>query len=121
MPLNKVAITGCIVPLTKKEVLMNISERPEMEVIVHYRANRDASTTYSVTQLQAAQVLQPHKHNAGTNGTSGIEILGGLYDLTLPSSVFANKGIYTVYIRPVEIRTVITDCGILSSLPNVKD
>ena len=38
----------------------------EMEVIVHYRANRDASTTYSVTQLQAAQVLQPHKHNAGT-------------------------------------------------------
>jgi hypothetical protein len=29
MPLNKVAITGCIVPLTKKEVLMNISERPE--------------------------------------------------------------------------------------------
>ena len=92
----------------------------EMEVIVHYRPNRNASSTFSVTQLQASQVLQPHKHNAGTNGTSGIEILGGLYDLTLPSTVFANKGIYTVYIRPVEIRTVITDCGILSSLPNVK-
>jgi len=30
MPLNKVAITGCIVPLTKTEVLMNISERPEI-------------------------------------------------------------------------------------------
>ena len=30
MPLNKVAVTGCIVPLTKKEVLMNISERPEI-------------------------------------------------------------------------------------------
>jgi hypothetical protein len=29
-------------------------------------------------------------------------------------------GIYTLYIRPAEIRTKITDCGVLSSLPNVK-
>jgi hypothetical protein len=29
-------------------------------------------------------------------------------------------GIYTLYIRPAEIRTTITDCGVLSALPNVK-
>jgi hypothetical protein len=29
-------------------------------------------------------------------------------------------GIYTLYLRPAQIRTVITDCGVLSALPNVK-
>jgi hypothetical protein len=30
MPLQKVDVTGCIVPLTKEEVLMNVCERPEV-------------------------------------------------------------------------------------------
>jgi hypothetical protein len=47
-------------------------------------------------------------------------VLGGLYNLKLPSSIFNRIGIYTLYIRPVEVRTIITDCGVLSALPNVK-
>jgi hypothetical protein len=34
--------------------------------------------------------------------------------------VFNQLGIYNIYIRPAEIRTTITDCGVLSALPNVK-
>ena len=92
----------------------------DMEVIVHYAASRDVSTTTSLFTMAANSVLSPHYHNGSTGGNSGVEILGGLYDLQLPSTVFAQKGIYTVYVRPAEIRCKITDCGILSSLPNVK-
>ena len=47
-------------------------------------------------------VLTPYYHAGNTGGpnSAGVEIMGGLYNLTLPSNVFANKGIYTVYIRP---------------------
>jgi|TARA_B100001758_G_C18336124_1_gene571685 hypothetical protein len=94
--------------------------RPEdAQVLVHFQPDRSASSNFIITQLPATQVLAPHSHNTSTGGNPN-EILGGLYDLKLPSSVFAQKGIYTVYIRPIEIRTTIIDCGILSSLPNVK-
>jgi len=91
----------------------------DAQVIVHYTPNRDATNVFSITQLNATQVLSPHFHNVATGGGPS-EVLGGLYDLKLPSNIFANTGIYTVYIRPIEIRTTIIDCGILASLPNVK-
>ena len=94
----------------------------DMEVIVHAAPDRDATSTTTLFTLQANSVLTPYYHAGGTGGpaSAGIEVLGGLYNLSLPSNIFANKGIYTVYIRPAEIRTEIVDCGILSSLPNVK-
>lgn len=92
----------------------------DVQIIVHFTPNRDATNSFVVTQLQANTILSPHYHNTSTGGNAGVEVLGGLYDLKLPSNVFAQRGIYTVYIRPIEIRTSIVDCGILSSLPNVK-
>jgi hypothetical protein len=44
----------------------------------------------------------------------------GLYNLTLPAGQFNALGIYTLYLRPKQIRTRITDCGVLNALPNVK-
>jgi len=38
----------------------------------------------------------------------------------LESSIFSQKGIYNVVIKPKEIRTTLVDCGVLSALPNVK-
>ena len=52
--------------------------------------------------------------------TPDVEILGGLYNLRLPAEQFNALGIYTLFIRPAQIRTTILDCGVLSSLPNVK-
>lgn len=47
-------------------------------------------------------------------------ILEGLYNLTLPTSVFNQLGIYTIYIKPKVHRLVMSDCGVLSALPTVK-
>lgn len=47
-------------------------------------------------------------------------LLGGMYNLTLPATIFNQLGFYTIYIRPKQIRATIVDCGVLSSLPTVK-
>ena len=97
----------------------------DVEILYHYAPNRDATTNFRLNRLNSSQVLAPYLHNVetstGTNPpTAGVEILGGLYSLTLPNDQFNIKGVYTVYIRPTEIRTTIVDCGILAALPNVK-
>jgi hypothetical protein len=43
-----------------------------------------------------------------------------LYNLKLPAEQFNRIGIYTLLIRPLQIRTTILDCGVLSALPNVR-
>jgi len=91
----------------------------DVEIILHYTPSRDVTENYELKNLDAASILTPYFHNANTNGTTN-EILGGLYSLRLPASEFNALGIYTLFIRPAEIRTSITDCGVLSALPNVK-
>ena len=74
----------------------------DVQILVHQQANRDASSPVSVFEINAASVLTPIVHNGLQTGGPAGEILGGLYDLKLPSAVFSNKGVYTVYIRPIE-------------------
>jgi hypothetical protein len=71
-------------------------------------------------KLDAASVLTPYFHNNNTGGNANVEILGGLYNLKLPATEFNKLGIYTLYIRPAEIRMTIEDCGVLSALPTIK-
>jgi|TARA_R110001592_G_scaffold273379_2_gene540259 hypothetical protein len=92
----------------------------DVEIILNYTPSRDVTTNFVLTKLNAADVLTPYFHSSTTGGNADVEILGGLYNLKLPAEEFNKIGIYTLYIRPVEIRTTITDCGVLSSLPNVK-
>ena len=92
----------------------------DVEIIVHSTPNRDFTTNFTLQKLNSSAVLSPYVHNADTGGMAGVEILGGLYNLKLPTSIFSTKGIYTVYLRSAEIRTSIVDCGILAALPNVK-
>lgn len=91
----------------------------DVEIIMHYTPSRDVTADFVLKKLDAASILTPYFHNDDTGGNTN-EILGGMYNLTLPSTEFNEKGIYTLYIRPAEIRTTITDCGVLSALPNVK-
>ena len=88
--------------------------------ILNYTESRDVTNDFQLTKLNSSAVLTPYFHNTNTGGNSGVEILGGLYNLRLPSNIFNQLGIYTLYIRPAEIRTRITDCGILAALPNIK-
>ncbi len=92
----------------------------DVEIILNYTPSRDDTDNFILQKLDASSILRPYFHNNLTGGNANVEILGGLYNLKLPADVFNKLGIYTLYIRPAEIRTVITDCGILSSLPNVK-
>jgi hypothetical protein len=92
----------------------------DVEIILNYTPSRDVTDNFVLTKLDAKSILRPYFHNSQTGGNANIEILGGLYNLKLPADQFNKLGIYTLYIRPAEIRTKITDCGILSALPNVK-
>jgi hypothetical protein len=92
----------------------------DVEIQMVYTPTRDVTDTFVLTNLDAQTLLRPYFNNSETGGNTGVEVLGGLYNLTLPATTFNALGIYTLYLRPAQIRTVITDCGVLSALPNVK-
>lgn len=92
----------------------------DVDIIMNYTPTRDVTDQFVLTKLDAQTILRPYFANSETGGNAGVEVLGGLYNLTLPATQFNALGIYTLYIRPAEIRTVISDCGVLSALPNVK-
>ena len=91
----------------------------DVQIVMVYTESRDDTQNFTLTTLDPQDVLRPYFNNQATGGNS-VEVLGGLYNLKLPADQFTKLGIYTLMIRPAEIRTVITDCGVLSSLPNVK-
>jgi hypothetical protein len=92
----------------------------DVEIILNYTPSRDETDNFILTRLDASAILRPYFNNSSTGGNPNIEILGGLYNLRLPADQFNRIGIYTLYIRPVQIRCTILDCGVLSALPNVK-
>jgi hypothetical protein len=92
----------------------------DVQIIMNYTPSRDVTDNFILTELDAQTLLKPYFNNTQTGGNAGVEVLGGLYNLTLPAEQFNALGIYTLYLRPAQIRTVITDCGVLSALPNVK-
>ena len=92
----------------------------DVDIIMAYTPTRDVTDNFTLTSLDAQSILKPYFNNSETGGNAGVEVLGGLYNLTLPAEQFNALGIYTLYLRPAQIRTVITDCGVLSALPNVK-
>ena len=92
----------------------------DVDIIMAYTPTRDVTDNFTLTSLNAQSILKPYFNNSETGGNAGVEVLGGLYNLTLPAEQFNALGIYTLYLRPAQIRTVITDCGVLRALPNVK-
>lgn len=95
----------------------------DVDIFYHYVAERTTTSEVTLKKLNSEEILTPIFHNGETtNDTNapGVEILGGLYNLTLSSDDFSELGIYTLHLRPKQIRTSITDCGILASLPSVR-
>lgn len=87
----------------------------DIEVIVLYSKNRNATEAQKVTKLNGTDVIKPV-----FDPTNTLEVLGGMYNLELPKSVFNAKGFYTVYIRPAQIRISIEDCAELATFPDIK-
>ena len=92
----------------------------DVEIILNFTPTRDETDNFVLTKLNSLSILKPYYNNDTTGVNNGIEILGGLYNLKLPAEQFNQIGIYTLFIRPAQIRTTILDCGVLSALPNVK-
>jgi hypothetical protein len=90
----------------------------DVDIILHYTPSRDDTNNFTLTKLQTG-LLTPFFNNADIGGNDN-EVLGGLYNLNLPSDQFNELGIYTLYLRPKQIRTQIYDCGVLVTLPNIK-
>ena len=92
----------------------------DVDIILNYTPSRDDTNNFLLTKLDASAILKPYFNNGNTGGNANVEILGGLYNLKLPADQFNKIGIYTLLIRPAQIRTTILDCGVLSALPNVR-
>lgn len=85
----------------------------DVQITVFYSPNRQTATTNTFT------LSSNNLTNVG-DSANGIDVFGGLYNLNLPVNQFQAKGIYTIVIKPVEIRAKIADCGVLSALPDNK-
>ena len=73
----------------------------DVEIIMNYTATRDVTDSFVLTKLDTQTILRPYFNNSETGGNAGVEVLGGLYNLTLPANQFNALGIYTLYLRPV--------------------
>jgi hypothetical protein len=93
--------------------------RPEdVEIFYTFTTSRDKQGS-GLLKLDSNQVLLKID-NPNKASSSSFELFGGMYTLKLPVAQFGIKGFYTIIIKPVEIRTKITDCGVLSAFPDVK-
>lgn len=89
----------------------------DIEVFLHYTPSRNQIGDTELTKLNTSEVLSQINN---PNNTGAIEIFGGMYTLTLPSTIFSEKGFYTIMIKPLEIRTKILDTGVLSAKSEIK-
>jgi len=95
----------------------------DVEIFYHFTASRTNIGNGELKRLDPTEVLlnmnNPNRVQSGGSAT-GFELLGGMYTLKLPVETFGTKGIYTIIIKPIEIRTKIVDVGVLSAFPDVK-
>lgn len=89
----------------------------DIEVFLHFTPSRNNTGDTSITKLTTEEVLS---ENLNPNNTNDLEVFGGMYTLTLPSSIFGQKGFYSLMIKPKEIRTKILDTGVLSAKSDIK-
>jgi hypothetical protein len=93
----------------------------DVEVFYHYTPSRDKIGNTNLIKLDSNEVLiKIDNPNKSQSNITGFEVFGGMYTLKLPVTTFSSKGFYTIYIKPVEIRTKIVDCGTLSAYPDIK-
>lgn len=94
-----------------------ITPASDVEIFYYYApsAGETASDFNGYKTLNAADCLVRANMNDDEN-----TIIDGLFKLRLPLDQFNRKGIYTVYIRPKEIKATIADVSVLASYPDVK-
>ena len=91
----------------------------DIDIFLHYTPSRDTGFADSFVKLTpSSDYIQQYTKPAENN--AGIGILEGMYNMSLPPSIFNAKGIYTIVLKPREIIKEIVDCGNLAAMPEVK-
>lgn len=100
---------------TKKPANITSSD---IDIFYHYRPSRstDASNFDGFKKLDS-NILTKTSYTTDDNNET---LLSGMYNLRLPIDTFNKKGIYTIYIKPKEIKTQILDVSTLAAFPNVR-
>lgn len=91
----------------------------DLDIFYTFSPSREDNSNETF-RLDAPSVLAPILTPTDEQVSGEDNLLGGLYNLILPATIFNQLGFYTLFIRPKQLRTVIVDCGVLSALPTVK-
>lgn len=85
----------------------------DLEIFYHYRPTRgsEAPGFAEWKALNAESVFSPCE---AKDGTGAVSELSGMYNLRLPLEEFGKKGIYTIYIKPKEVKATIYDVSTLT-------
>ena len=93
----------------------------QIDAFYSFSTSRESNSN-EFFRLTSTDVLEEINLPSGDDleGAGEDNLLEGMYNLTLPSTIFNQIGIYTIYLKPKKYRTTIVDCGVLSALPSVK-
>lgn len=91
----------------------------DIDIYYNYTPNRETVNNF-IYKLNSSDLLSYNYLPEDEQIIGNENLLEGLYNLRLPASVFGQLGLYTIYIKPKKIDTIILDCSVLSSLPSVK-
>lgn len=100
--------------------LVNIAE--DVEIFYHYRPTRNSEDEmFSAFKKveDATSMLSICNYEDSKEGGNMDMRLPGMYNLSLPVSIFNRVGFYTIYIRPKEIKATIKDIGVLASYTDI--
>ena len=95
-----------------------IDPNNDAELFYFYRPNR-STTAEDFTKFKT---LSPSNLVASHGDVDGQieDVLPGMFNLRLPLDVFNDTGIYTVYIRPKEYITNLSDVSVLADYPDIR-
>lgn len=97
---------------TIKPAVVNIEK--DVQILYNYKPNRSFDNSKNFIELPTSNLM-----NTYFSDSTEVSI-DGLYNLKLPLSIFGNKGIYTIYIKPKEMKRNIYTTGVLVDYPDVR-
>ena len=92
----------------------------DVDIFYFYRPTRSSeSTDFSEFKKLDSSLLSQVTFDASIDGISD-NVLPGMYDMKLPLNIFSEKGFYTIYIKPKEIKATISDVSVLAAYPDIR-
>lgn len=90
----------------------------DVEIWYNFKPNRFTTDSEHLAFTKVDDVTSMLSSSKINNNDS--TILNGMFNLSLPVSIFGNTGIYTIYIKPKELTCEIKDIGALAAYPDIR-